>query len=90
MLRDSAVTAAAVELAANRIIDVAEPDIMLMVNGILVEEHVLAKVARARGVAPVTYGYGIHMNTIVHVVRRAAGAGLQERAAVGGDPRPRR
>ncbi len=52
VLRDSAVTAAAVELAANRIIDVAEPDVMFMVNGILVEEHVLAKVARgARGQA---------------------------------------
>ena len=31
-----------------------------MVNGILVEEHVLAKVARARGLRAVTYGYGIH------------------------------
>lgn len=65
VLRDSAVTAAAVELAVNRIIDVAEPDVMLMVNGILVEEHVVAKVARARGIRPVTYGYGIHENTIV-------------------------
>ena len=65
VLRDSAVTAAAVELATNRIIDVAEPDVMLMVNGILVEEHVMAKVARARGIRPVTYGYGIHENTIV-------------------------
>jgi hypothetical protein len=54
-----------VELAVNRIIDVAEPDVMLMVNGILVEEHVVAKVARARGIRPVTYGYGIHENTIV-------------------------
>jgi len=65
VLRDSAVTAAAVELATNRIIDVAEPDVMLMVNGILVEEHVMAKVARARGIRPVTYGPGIHENTIV-------------------------
>jgi Capsule polysaccharide biosynthesis protein len=65
VLRDSAVTAAAVELAANRIIDVAEPDVMFMVNGILVEEHVLAKVAKARGIRAVTYGYGIHENTIV-------------------------
>lgn len=65
VLRDSAVTAAAVELAANRIIDAAKPDVMFMVNGILVEEHVLAKVARARGIRPVTYGYGIHENTIV-------------------------
>lgn len=65
VLRDSAVTAAAVELAANRIIDVAEPDIMFMVNGILVEEHVLAKVARSRGVRAVTYGYGIHMDSMV-------------------------
>jgi hypothetical protein len=59
------VTAAAVELAANRILDEAQPDVMFMVNGILVEEHVLAKVARARGIRPVTYGYGIHENTIV-------------------------
>jgi hypothetical protein len=65
VLRDSAVTAAAVELAANRIIDAAQPDVMFMVNGILVEEHVLAKVARARGIRAVTYGYGIHENTIV-------------------------
>jgi hypothetical protein len=65
VLRDSAVTAAAVELAVNRIIDAAEPDVMLMVNGILVEEHVIAKVARARGIRPVTYGPGIHENTIV-------------------------
>lgn len=65
VLRDSAVTAAAVELATNRIIDAAKPDVMFMVNGILVEEHVMAKVARARGVRPVTYGYGVHENTMV-------------------------
>jgi hypothetical protein len=65
VMRDSAVTAAAVELAANRIIDVAAPDVLVMVNGILVEEHVLAKVARARGLRAVTYGYGIHKDTIV-------------------------
>lgn len=65
VMRDSAVTAAAVELAANRIIDVAAPDVLLMVNGILVEEHVLAKVARSRGLRAVTYGYGIHRDTIV-------------------------
>jgi hypothetical protein len=65
VLRDSAVTAAAVELAGKRIIDAAQPDVMLMVNGILVEEHVLAKVARTRGIRAVTYGYGIHENTIV-------------------------
>ncbi len=65
VLRDSAVTAAAVELAADRIIDVAQPDIMFMVNGILVEEHVLANVARARGVRAVTYGYGIHQDSMV-------------------------
>jgi Capsule polysaccharide biosynthesis protein len=65
VLRDSAVTAAAVELAANRILDAAQPDVLFMVNGILVEEHVLAKVARARGIRAVTYGYGIHENTIV-------------------------
>lgn len=65
VMRDSAVTAAAVELAANRIIDAAAPDVLVMVNGILVEEHVLAKVARARGLRAVTYGYGIHKDTIV-------------------------
>lgn len=65
VLRDSAVTAAAVELAANRILDEAKPDIVFAVNGILVEEHVLAQVARARGIRVVTYGFGIHENSIV-------------------------
>jgi hypothetical protein len=65
VLRDSAVTAAATELAASRLIDEIQPDVFFLVNAILVEEHVIAKVARSRGLRAVTYGYGIHENTIV-------------------------
>jgi hypothetical protein len=65
MLRDSAVTAAAVEEAFGRVLDEARPDVVLLTNGTLVEEDVMAKVARARGVRAVTYGYGIHEDSVM-------------------------
>jgi hypothetical protein len=65
VLRDSAVTAAACEFAGRQILEEARPDVILLVNGILVEEHVLARVARDLGIRAVTYGYGIHEDTLV-------------------------
>ena len=65
VVRDAAATAAAVELAIEQIFDEAKPDIVLLANAILVEENVIATVARRRGIRAVTYGYGIHENTLV-------------------------
>jgi capsular polysaccharide biosynthesis protein len=65
VMRDTTVTAAAVDLAFSAVLDEVRPDIVFLVNGILVEEHVMAKVARSRGIRAVTYGYGIHENTMM-------------------------
>jgi hypothetical protein len=52
---DMAVSAAAVEQAAHRILDRFRPDVLFLVNGLFAAERVFREVAHARGVRAPTY-----------------------------------
>jgi hypothetical protein len=64
-IHDFRISAAGVEAAANKILDLSRPDILVLLNGLFAAERILTTAARDRGVHVITYENSPRRGTLV-------------------------